>query len=140
MTIAGNIQSIRDDVYAGGGPTDMASYGQIFFGRNNCSLSEFIGRSWWKAVTTYGGSNIAIPGRGTVTFMLASSNSYDAEWNVITGQLFHTNDFAWNSFNYISIPGVGNIGKGSFYWDGTYWRTDLNHFQTSAPTWYYAPI
>jgi hypothetical protein len=153
MTIAGNIQSIRDDVYAGGGPTDMAFYGQLFYGRNNCSLSEFIGRSWWKSLTLpmtltglggdAAGGTFSVPARGNV-YVYVTETYTDGMGGNFDGYVYHDNSAGWASFNYVDVPGAGNITKGQFTWTGSAWvyqGTSPPISTISAnPVFYYAPI
>lgn len=159
MTITTNIQSIRNDVYGGGGPTDMASYGQLFFGRNNCSLSEFNGRSWWKSLTLpwtstifsdNSGGTFAVPARGNV-YVYATEMYSDGEGGNENGYIAHDNSAGWNSFSHVDVPGVGTIPKGWFSWRGALWAYGGNWTNynatgvvvttiTSNPVFHYAPI
>jgi hypothetical protein len=154
MAVTGyDIQSLRNEVYAGGGPTDMAHYGTIWFGRNNCSLSEFISRSWWKSVYVgfTGGSwvNFNVPDRGghdvimfagTVELVGADEYGNGGYYVFYDGSISFTNTGAWNSFNYVAIAGGGNIPKTSFTWTGSIWTVNIPYpGPTSGATMVYAP-
>jgi len=154
MAVTGyDIQSLRNEVYGGGGNTDLAHYGQLWFGRNNCSLSEFINRSWWKSVYVgYGGSSFVyfdVPDRGghNVALIPGSTQLLGADeygnggyYVYYDGAIFLTNTGAWNSFNYVAISGGANISKGSFSWNGSYWQAAVAYpGPTSGATMVYAP-
>lgn len=142
-----NIQALRNEVYAGGGPTDLAHYGQQWFGRNNCSLSEFLNKSWWKSVSLglTSGQTVTVPDRGTQFIAIEASFQTTGEGGSPVnnpGSILMGNVAAWNSFNYVVVPGIGNVVKASFAFNGTYWAYSIAYpYPSSTPlTFWYAPI
>lgn len=161
MAVTGySIQALRNEVHDGGGPTDMAHYGQAWFARNNCSLSEFLGRSWWKSV--YVGYNIGapwvnfnVPDRGGHDVRMLGGYSETTGGNehgngsttyYYPGFILFTNTGAWNSFNYVNITGGAelatfNIVNASFSWNGSYWACSVPYpGPIYGATMFYAPI
>jgi hypothetical protein len=154
-----SIQGLKDEVYAGGGNNDMAHYGQLWFGRNNCNLNEFLGKSWWKSVyigfTNTAWVNFTAPDRGGHAVRMfagsVSTTGGDEFGNGATttynpGVIQLTNTGAWNSFNYVNITGgfgltTFNINKASFFWDGTAWQASVAYpGPIYGATMFYAPI
>jgi len=124
--------------------------------RNNwggSSMSWYHGRSWWKSTTAAYGWNsgwLSVPDRGSHYFIVnpptTSGGGGGGEWggDPVTynnGILYLGNQAAWNSFSYVSIPGIGNVGKGSFFWNGSYYQYSIpyNSTQTGTLTFVYAP-
>ena len=156
MAVTGySIQALKNEVYAGGGPSDMAHYGQLWFARNNCSLSEFISRSWWKSVYVGYASqsfvNFSVPDRGghDVALIPGYTQTFGGDefgnggtTYYFDGAIYLTNTGAWNSFSYANITGFSsyNIGKGSFTWNGSYWQAAVTYpGPVYGATMFYAP-
>lgn len=155
-----SIQGLKNEVYAGGGNNDMAHYGQLWFGRNNCNLNEFLGKSWWKSVyigfTNTSWVNFTAPDRGghdvqmyAGTFVPGQPGGEGGPGTpdaYYPGLIRLTNTGAWNSFNYLNITGgtlltTFNIVKASFFWDGVAWQASVAYpGPIYGATMVYAPI
>lgn len=112
------IQDLRNEVYGGGGGTDLATYGQLWFGRNNCSLSEFRGRSWSKTVNV--GAFPQYDRTGTWYSLSIDTGSLQYQ-NYGADGISITNTALWSRFNRVELQGAGTVAKSQFSWNGSYY-------------------